>query len=132
MPSVRAGLPHSAGAVDLRSQVQSLAPTAGGVARDDNSGKALWERACAEGTPFLHTLNKRALRALAKFVNVPQHNRTVDDIKAMLVERVAASDAHRTPSMSRPPRASASTRLDGDSEELGGGSESRPDKRARM
>lgn len=115
----------------MRSQAQHLAPTACGAARSDDSGQALWERACAEGAPFLNTLNKLALRKVAQVANVPQHSRTVDDIRVALVERVAALEAdRRAPPASRPPRASASTSLDDDGEELGGG-DSRPDKRAR-
>jgi hypothetical protein len=129
MPSMRADLPRSAGAVDLRTQVQH-APTACGAARGNDSGAALWERACAEGAPFLRTLNKRALRKVAQCADVPQHNRTVDNIRTALVERVAALDATRALHAPRPPGASAGTSLDGDSEELGDGA-SRPDKRAR-
>lgn len=78
----------------------------------------------------MSTLNKRALRMVAQCADVPQHNRTVDDIRTALVKRVAALDAIRALRVSRPPGASAGANLDGDSEELAD-SASRPDKRAR-
>ena len=74
----------------MRSQVQHLAPAPCGEARSDLSCKELWERAREGGPPFLRTLNKSALRKVALFVNVQQHTRTVEDIRAALGAALSA------------------------------------------